>query len=291
ALTQVTSIVGTPVYMAPEQFLGRNVDRRADLYAAGALLYQLLVGRPPFVGSPESLMYRVVHEAPVLPSALAAHEHGARFDAVLVRALAKDPEQRYAHAGEFRKALVEVASAPVQSSLSDDTIVMVMEAPGGAGGVSVPSAATGSALDPAVLAQIESTLARHLGPMASVLVRRAARDCPDLNALYASLAEQVTHPAARSAILAQQGGASRAAVATRPPAAPSSSQSLPVVSDAFVAQSAKLLAQHLGPIASVVAKRAAARTRARKPFLDALEDALSDPVARAKLRAELERLV
>ena len=62
------------------------------------------------------------------------------------------------------------------------------------------------------------------------------------------------------------------------------------MSDVFIAQSTKLLATHLGPIASVVVKRAAARTRLRKPFVEALEQAVADPAARAKLRAELERL-
>lgn len=292
ALTQATSILGTPGYMAPEQFLGRGVDRRADLYASGVLLYQLLVGRPPFTGTPESLMYRVVHEPPVLPSVVAGHGHGARYDGVLARALAKDPAQRFDSALAFRQALVELSARPVQQNVSGDTIVMVMEHPDDATLIAPPS--TTSNWDPAVLAEVEATLAKHLGPLASVLVRRAARECADLPSLYARLAEQVTHPAARSAILARGAGgtrpgttaATRSTHATAPPA-----QSQTIVSDALLAQSTKLLAQHLGPIATVVVKRAAARTRERKAFFDALEESVSDATARLRLRTDLDRLV
>ena len=299
-LTQVTSLVGTPGYMAPEQFLGKTIDGRVDLYAAGVLLYQLLVGKPPFAGNLESLMYRVVNEPPLLPSALPGCEHAARFDTVLATALAKKPEQRYADAASFRQALLATIGRPVPRRVSSDITIattLVSEAPAPA----APS--TASNWDPAVLAQVEASLARHLGPLAQVLVRRAARECHDLATLYTKLAEQVTNPAARSAFMSQAGtlrtGAG-ASAGTRPPAAatvspagqrsPAGTTAPAALTEAVIAASTRLLTEHVGPIASVVVKRAAAKAGHRDAFFLLLEDAVADPAARSRLHAELARL-
>lgn len=294
ALTQVTSVVGTPGYMAPEQFIGKNVDRRADLYAAGVLLYQLLVGKPPFQGTPESLMYRVLNESPVLPSAIEGFEHGDLFDGVLVRALAKDAQQRFSTAWEFKRALLALHGRPVAPTLSDNTMVSVRARPARTPAPSPSSASLPTNWDPAVLAQVEASLARHVGPMAAVMVRRTARECADVATLYSKLAEQVTSPTARTAFLAQikglrtGGGTSPPSM---PPAPPSQVPTAPVaLNEALVAQCTKLLAQHVGPIAGVVVKRASAQGATRDAFFAALENAVADPAAREKLRAALLKL-
>ncbi|MGL6109795.1 MAG: serine/threonine-protein kinase, partial [Rubrivivax sp.] len=67
SLTQVASTIGTPGYMAPQQYTGEGVDHRADLFAAGVLLYRLLTGVQPFTGSPETLMYKILNEHPRPP--------------------------------------------------------------------------------------------------------------------------------------------------------------------------------------------------------------------------------
>lgn len=297
ALTMVTTVVGTPGYMAPEQFLGKGVDRRSDLYAAGVLLYQLLVGKTPFSGTTESLMYRVVHEPPVLPSAVPGFDRGPVYDEILAKALAKEPVRRFATASEFKHALVTTLGRPVQAQVSEDTLITVKDtpAPSPAG-----TASTASHWDRAVLAQVEASLARHVGPLAAVLVKRAARECSDLATLYQKLAEQVTNPAARSAFISQvsprtgggtgsTGGAAGSGTRpppTSPPASPASGR----VDDGLVAQSTKLLAQFVGPIASVVAKRAAAASGSRETYFAALEAAVTDPALRSRLRAGLDKL-
>lgn len=302
ALTQVTSIVGTPGYMAPEQFLGKGVDRRADLYAAGVLLYQLLVGRQPFVGTPESLMYRVVHESPVLPSGVPGFDRGTAYDPIIAAALAKTPDQRFASAWEFKRSLMAVTGRPAAATVSEDTMVTVLaKRPPAPAPLPTAGTANPSNWDPAVLQQVETSLAKHVGPLASVLVKRSARECADLPSLYVKLAEQVTNPSARQAFLAGTQGTRTAgtggtggtgttrAPATQPTAtAPSLRQA--AVTDAVVAAATKLLAQHLGPIAGVVARRAAAKQLGRDAFYSALAEAVSDPAARQKLRAELDKL-
>jgi eukaryotic-like serine/threonine-protein kinase len=297
ALTQVTSVVGTPGYMAPEQFMGKGIDRRADLYAAGVLFYQLLVGRPPFTGSPEALMYRVVHEPPLLPSQLPDAHRDGTFDDVIATALAKDPARRFDSAAAFKQAITDAAGRPVRPALSDDTLVSVMRAPPPPHAAPPSTASAPAHWDAAVLAKVEATLAHHVGPLASVLVRRAARDCHDLPALYAKLADQVTSPTARDAFTAQlatfrtggaTGGNTRPPPAGTPTTPPTTGGSL--VTDALAAPCVKLLAQHIGPIAPVVVKRAAAKHPTRAAFFIALEEAVPDADARAQLRAALAKL-
>ncbi len=297
ALTQVTSVVGTPGFMAPEQFQGKGIDRRVDIYAAGVLLYHLLVGKAPFSGTTEALMYKVLNEPPVLPSALPGFEHLLPYDGVVATALAKDPNQRFASAAIFQQALVAAAGRSPQATISSDTLVLALRTrPPAAAPPTTPSAA--SHWDRAVLAQVEASLARHVGPLASVLVKRAARECADLPSLYARLAEQVTDPGARSAFVAQSGSGSssgnsrltgNSGMPSQLSAGFMAGSGLPV-DDALVARCTKLLIVHLGPIASVVTKRAAAKARHRAAFFEALEMALDDPQTRIALRAELDKL-
>ncbi|MBV9777719.1 MAG: serine hydrolase [Acetobacteraceae bacterium] len=104
-MTQVGVVIGTPAYMAPEQVTGARVDQRTDLYAAGVVLYQMLTGRRPFEGSTASVMNHVVHTPPPRPSQVSAAAIPAGLEAVILKALAKRPDQRFGSAGEFARAL------------------------------------------------------------------------------------------------------------------------------------------------------------------------------------------
>ncbi len=105
AQTQAGMILGTPQYAAPEQLAGQPVDCRADLYALGGVLYEAIVGRPAFEAP---TLYELIHQiqskAPPSPSSLVAGLPTA-IDAVILRALAKRPEERFAHAQEMSAAL------------------------------------------------------------------------------------------------------------------------------------------------------------------------------------------
>lgn len=98
-------IVGTPAYIAPEQILGQKIDGRADLYALGVLLYELTTGRLPFIGdNPLTVLSQHVH-APVVPPRALRPDLPLALEAVILKLLAKDPEQRFATASETSAAL------------------------------------------------------------------------------------------------------------------------------------------------------------------------------------------
>ena len=102
---QTSAVLGTAAYISPEQAQGQPVDGRSDIYSLGAVLYEMLTGRPPFTGdSPVAVAYKQVNESPVLPS-IANPEVTPLLDAVLMRALAKNPANRYQTADEFRADL------------------------------------------------------------------------------------------------------------------------------------------------------------------------------------------
>ena len=110
SLTQTATVIGTAQYLSPEQAAGRSVDLRSDLYSVGCLLFELLVGRPPFVGENSiSIAYQQVREEPVPPSQLDPRMPPA-VDAVVLKALAKDPDQRYQSAPEMKAALGRLLS-------------------------------------------------------------------------------------------------------------------------------------------------------------------------------------
>lgn len=108
SLTLPGHVLGTPSYMAPEQFDGETLDGRADLFSLGVVFYELLTGTRPFVGdSVASLAYKIVHKMHIPPS-LQNVELPLELDEITGRALAKQPEARYQTAKEFREALVAI---------------------------------------------------------------------------------------------------------------------------------------------------------------------------------------
>ncbi len=120
-MTQTAQVIGTAQYLSPEQARGERVDARSDLYSTGCLLYELLTGRPPFTGdSPVAIAYQHVKEDPVPPSQVDP-EVPAWADAIVLKAMQKDPADRYQSAGEMRNDIQRALSgAPVAAPMLAD---------------------------------------------------------------------------------------------------------------------------------------------------------------------------
>ncbi|MEV0004216.1 Stk1 family PASTA domain-containing Ser/Thr kinase [Micromonospora sp. NPDC050980] len=109
-MTQTSAVIGTAQYLSPEQARGEAVDARSDVYAAGCVLFELLCGHPPFVGdSPVSVAYQHVREQPPTPSTINPDVNPA-VDAIVLKALSKNPLNRYQSAGEMRADLLRAAA-------------------------------------------------------------------------------------------------------------------------------------------------------------------------------------
>ena len=116
--TQVGVVLGTPTYMAPEQFMGQGVDLRADLYSAGVILYLVLTGERPFVGSVISIMHQAIHREALPPSELNPNV-SRELDDVVKKAMAKRAGERFQSADEFLAALKIAARTLPESNRAE----------------------------------------------------------------------------------------------------------------------------------------------------------------------------
>jgi len=121
--TQAGTMVGTPAYMSPEQITGGNIDKRTDVFSAGIILYQFLTGEKPFTGSGAwTIAKKIIQEEPPLPSSL-NNAITPLFDAVVNRALAKNPDQRFPSARDLGVGLKRALEGKAEEDDSDKTVV------------------------------------------------------------------------------------------------------------------------------------------------------------------------
>ncbi|WP_336084626.1 Stk1 family PASTA domain-containing Ser/Thr kinase [Nocardia sp. SSK8] len=128
-MTQTAAVIGTAQYLSPEQARGETVDARSDVYSVGCVLFEILTGQPPFTGdSPVAVAYQHVKEDPPLPSSV---NPGVprELDSVILKAMAKNPANRYQTAAEMRADLIRVLggqkpSAPMVMNDEDRTTIM-----------------------------------------------------------------------------------------------------------------------------------------------------------------------
>ena len=115
-VTQTAAVNGTAQYLSPEQARGENVDARSDVYSTGVLLFELITGSPPFTGdSPVAVAYQHVRENPPPPSTLNP-DVPPELDAIVLKAMAKNPVNRYQSAGEMRADLIRAINGrPVEA--------------------------------------------------------------------------------------------------------------------------------------------------------------------------------
>jgi serine/threonine-protein kinase len=310
-LTQTGSMVGTPSYMSPEQFRGEIVDGRSDVFSAGIVLYQLLTGERPFVGSASTVMQQILNQDPAPPSQLLP-ALGTGYDRILQRALAKAPGERYRSARAFLDALAAVGADAAAPADDERTGLAAGLGPLGlAPQNSGPATGTGSAtMTPWKLEafpELETILSRQIGPMAKLLLKKAAVKAEGIDELCELLLPHIPSELGRVQFqqsvlvvkkkLAASGTGSgidslpafaapsalRTGVVAPGPVA--ASVAVPF-DDAFADAATQRLMVFIGPIARVMAKRAARQTGDKAEFLRLLAAQIDALPERARFLAE-----
>ncbi len=272
------SSMGTPNYMAPEQCRGGPVDHRADLFAAGVTLFEMVAGAPAFGGrtSAEVTHHIVNDRLKLLPGDVLVEAPRLQF--VLERATGKHPEDRFNSGLEMADALRQVlgaaAKAPDRSGPSAAIAgrPVAPAAPPTSPGMRAPTAVrmhAPTSPDAGVMHTLEQKLAAYLGPIARVMVRSAAGRTTGLDALCAELATSVPEGIERESFRRDVAPLlQRRAVATN---GPPSHGSIGFLHESELERAQAALTQYVGPIARVLVRRAAREA----PSIDALWQALS----------------
>jgi eukaryotic-like serine/threonine-protein kinase len=200
-LTTTGALVGSMHYIAPEHISGEPHDARSDIYAVGVTLYEMITGRLPIEGTTHlQVIAGHLQHAPMPPTQVNP-KIPAALSATVLRALAKNPKERWPTADAFLAALD--GDALRSTPAGDVSQLRVAQAPAAiqrAAGSPQPGGA--SAHRPESLSEITRRLAEHVGPIAGVLVRRASSSTTNLREMCDALAQEIASPAARQKFLA-----------------------------------------------------------------------------------------
>jgi serine/threonine-protein kinase len=290
--TIVGDLLGTPAYMAPEQFAGAAVDKRTDLFAAGIILFEMLTGVKPFRGKSITEIISFMESRgpediralnPAVPDSLKR---------VITKALAFDPAGRYSDAAEFSKAILEAFPVRLERTAIPEPPASATAAGNAVGRSATPTDAT---WPPDLLREIERDLVTFIGPVAAIAIRRAIRQTTDVAALYDVLGQQVANPRDRAEFVArgQRRATSRLDSALPPAPAAAKIESKPDRSTTSpgltnIASVEANLARYIGPIAKILIKRELEKHETLDKFYRALAAHIADERDRENfLRAQL----
>ena len=320
--TQSKLMMGTPLYMAPEQYLGTRIDCRCDIHAVGVVLHELLTGSPPYTGTDPEVMYRICNEKPKPLTALEPQVAQA-LDPIIGKALEKPLENRYASAADFAEALRSawqaISDKPLSSKLSDDARAIATAPSSPQPGHSLadtwvrhagdktsavgarPASTTQPDSPPATgsltawsrdqLAEIERQLVPIVGPVARILVRDAATTTRTRQDIYRLLSDHLRTPEERQRFLrsgGQTGPVSTAPLGSIPPATSSNIAKRPLTTE-ITQRASQLLARYIGPIALVLTRRAAQTATDEAQLYAMLAEKLTDTAERERFLNEAQR--
>lgn len=336
-LTQFGSVIGTPRYMSPEQFRGEIVDGRTDVFAAGVILYRLLTGREPFDGSAAIVMHQILNEPALNPSDVNS-DIAYEFNEVIQKALAKSPNERYASAQDFLAALeaayrtsrLRLGESP---EVNDDRTILsyqrtLTESRIIAGKNPIPTYVQGSINSASINTvspwkidiqpQLQIILAKHVGPMARVLLKNAMTNASNLNEVFNALTPHIPTEKGKSDFLDSMRVLSKSfsdSAITKGSAASTSISGVLSPETETLASRAKILDSHsnissttltldseiivkaetiltsyVGPIAKILAKKAFKQTQSKMEFFHLLSSHITNATDRADFLRRVESL-
>jgi eukaryotic-like serine/threonine-protein kinase len=203
-LTRTGLILGSLHYMSPEQVMGERVDARSDIYSVGVTLYQLLTGRAPIDGASEfAIASGHMKETPKDPT-LINPNIPARLSAIVMKSLAKLPEDRFQTADQFLEELASLHTDETRTFLP--TPLQARDTSGHAprkpDALSAPVRSSKTLSGASVLSSVTRELAHYIGPIARVVVNRAAKQACSLDELYSLVATEVGSESERKAFMA-----------------------------------------------------------------------------------------
>jgi eukaryotic-like serine/threonine-protein kinase len=203
-ITQPGTLLGSPHYISPEQARGDRADARSDIYSTGAMLFEMITGRPPFAAGSAgafAIIAAHLHQTPQPPWEINPRV-SPELGAVVLKALAKNPSDRFQSAAEFAATL---QSARADAVRFDDTVTVANTSapqPLSPQPTAPTPAADASAHSAGDLERISKELATYIGPIAHILVRRAAQQNRSLSDLCRTLAQEISSASKREQFLA-----------------------------------------------------------------------------------------
>ncbi|XDA99868.1 serine/threonine-protein kinase [Sulfitobacter sp. LCG007] len=259
-------MIGTPSYMAPEQLTGAEVDARADIYACGVVLYELLTGRKPYKGGGVEALFAAVRSGQAPRPGEIVENLPPAVDDVVMTAMHVDPDNRYAGAADMRAALLSILPAADRTGL-------IEAGPGNRAVDPAMSQTMLSRLSGGTLARLEQQLTGSLGPIGRVIARRAAARSATTEQLMAAVLAEFDDEAERQTLrIAIEG------VLSKDDNAPGAVPGVPV---SEISRLTDLLRPYLGPIAPVLVRKSARKAEDAQALAQILAEAISDPTEAA----------
>jgi len=298
-LTSTGLMVGTPNYMSPEGLQGRQVDARSDLYSVGVLFYELLTRERPIreLGLEQNLekLNQVRH---------LSSQNIRSIRPILQRALQPHAEQRFQNSKQFIEQLKAIEDMDLTEATTahfprpENYATHAANADG--------DAWSASQWSDEVLVSLEHSLARFVGPMARLLVRKNSKTSNSLDQLMTSLIRHIPNEDERSQFMhsVERSGISQALSSASHPASHSAQQparsgmsnaaqpttAQPAVSETQLVQLAELMAFHIGPLASRLVKKASRQHSTLSDLVEALARQIPDPAERNQFLTRASKL-
>ena len=315
SVTQAGHVVGTPGYMSPEQLAGDDLDSRSDLYAVGVVLYEMLTGKLPLPPrTPIQLARMQATGPPPTPSSKRSRPVSRELEALVMRSLAPLREDRPQSADEMREQLLR---CPVEGGVTQvgtggalqrdgspsceedgvadgrsELLERLLQAPVASGRLDLPGEpaaarpveSLGTPLDSKVLAAVEESALRLLGPLAPVLLRKAAATASTVEELIDKLASFLPSEKERKALLEAYR-----VVRPTPGPAPARTPARVAWDSEVLDRVQRHLATYIGPVARVVVQRASTRATEPAELHDMVAREIADEAERAAFLAAVAK--